>query len=243
MYNLKKLLKRVNKWAIENNMTFGINKCATIVVRPNTPKEQGRRDPTFYFGNKEIPKTNCLSRNKIEWKNLCKYQLKYGSSSDIPFLAKTAAFFNIKMPIVSGQRCSVINRYSSKVNKNANNDNTVRRASSANDHISVYAHDTERNRKKNKTFHERITPDCLNYCPCCGHGEQTFLHWILLCSALIQYRTTSLVFNELQIDKTEQRHLNEQLYSSSRFHVPHKNSKKLLLLIGAPDYVRVKHLT
>ncbi|OUM67183.1 hypothetical protein PIROE2DRAFT_5451 [Piromyces sp. E2] len=61
-----------------------------------------------------------------------------------------------------------------------------------------------------------LTPDFPNYCPCCGHGEQTFLHWILLCPALTQYRTTSLAFNELQIDKTEQRHLNEQLYSSSR---------------------------
>ncbi|OUM68236.1 hypothetical protein PIROE2DRAFT_4114 [Piromyces sp. E2] len=39
----------------------------------------------------------------------------------------------------------------------------------------------------------RITPDCPNYCPCCDHGEQTFLHWILLCPALTQYRTSSLV--------------------------------------------------
>ncbi|OUM63023.1 hypothetical protein PIROE2DRAFT_10548, partial [Piromyces sp. E2] len=34
------------------------------------------------------------NRNQIEWENLCKYQLKSGSLSDIPFLAKTAAFFN-----------------------------------------------------------------------------------------------------------------------------------------------------
>ncbi|OUM60033.1 hypothetical protein PIROE2DRAFT_14288 [Piromyces sp. E2] len=39
-----------------------------------------------------------------------------------------------------------------------------------------------------------VTPDCPNYCPCCGHGEQTFLYWILLCPALTQYRTTSLGF-------------------------------------------------
>ncbi|OUM58407.1 hypothetical protein PIROE2DRAFT_16316, partial [Piromyces sp. E2] len=58
------------------------------------------------------------NRNKIEWENLCKYQLKSGSLSNIPFLAKTAAFFN----------------------KSANADNTVRQASSAN------AHATERNR-------------------------------------------------------------------------------------------------
>ncbi|OUM65179.1 hypothetical protein PIROE2DRAFT_7905 [Piromyces sp. E2] len=69
MYNLKKLLKRVNKWAIENNMTFGINKCATMVVRPNKRKEQGRRDPTFYLGNKEIPKTNCYTYLGIPFDN------------------------------------------------------------------------------------------------------------------------------------------------------------------------------
>ncbi|OUM68406.1 hypothetical protein PIROE2DRAFT_3849 [Piromyces sp. E2] len=57
-----------------------------------------------------------------------------------------------------------------------------------------------------------VTPDCPSHCPCCDHGEQTFLHWILLCPTLIQYKTTSLAFNELQIDiRQEQRHLNEQL--------------------------------
>ncbi|OUM61882.1 hypothetical protein PIROE2DRAFT_11995 [Piromyces sp. E2] len=67
----------------------------------------------------------------------------------------------------------------------------------------------------------RVTPDCPSYCSCCGHGDQTLLHWILLCPALTQYRTTSLTFNELQIDKVEQRHLNEHLYSSSGSHVPY----------------------
>ncbi|OUM58884.1 hypothetical protein PIROE2DRAFT_15759 [Piromyces sp. E2] len=76
------------------------------------------------------------NRNQIEWENLCKYQLKSGNLSDIPFLAKTAAFFNKVMPIVSGQRWS-----------SANADNTVRQANSANEHISAYAHATERNRK------------------------------------------------------------------------------------------------
>ncbi|OUM70698.1 hypothetical protein PIROE2DRAFT_1254 [Piromyces sp. E2] len=74
------------------------------------------------------------NKNKTEWENLCNYQLKSGNLSDIPFLAKTAAFFNKIMPIVSGQRWLVINRYSTKVIKSAIN------------HISAYAHATERNR-------------------------------------------------------------------------------------------------
>ncbi|OUM68350.1 hypothetical protein PIROE2DRAFT_66936, partial [Piromyces sp. E2] len=51
------------------------------------------------------------------------------------------------MPIVSGQRWSVIRRYSTKVTKSANVGHTVRQTSSANDPISAYAHATERNRK------------------------------------------------------------------------------------------------
>ncbi|OUM58943.1 hypothetical protein PIROE2DRAFT_67712, partial [Piromyces sp. E2] len=76
------------------------------------------------------------NRNKTEWENRCKYQLKSSSLSNVPFLAKTAAFFNKVIPIVSGQRWSIINRYSIKVTKSTNADNTVRPASSANDHIS-----------------------------------------------------------------------------------------------------------
>ena len=112
----------------------------------------------------------------------------------------------------------------------------------------------------------RVTPDCPRFCPCCGHGEQSFQHWILECPTFSQHRTKSLgylddlyrlffnkynnlfvihltpaleirktihnyiftfllggtlAFNELQIDKAEQRHLNEQLYSSSGSHVPY----------------------
>ncbi|OUM64430.1 hypothetical protein PIROE2DRAFT_8819 [Piromyces sp. E2] len=160
--------------SIDNNMTFGIDKCVSMVVRPNTPLHQGRRDPTFYLGNKKILKITCYTylgipfdntsslkpvidsmknkvrkayyivgskdknsfvslytltkelnipplsakcaltqnhlggrrnnnKNKTEWENLCKHQLKSGSLSDIPFLAKTAAFFNTIIPIVSGQ--------------------------------------------------------------------------------------------------------------------------------------------
>ncbi|OUM62336.1 hypothetical protein PIROE2DRAFT_11386, partial [Piromyces sp. E2] len=37
----------------------------------------------------------------------------------------------------------------------------------------------------------KVTPD--SYCPCFDHREQTFLHWILLCPALTQYRTTSVL--------------------------------------------------
>jgi len=30
----KKILNKVHEWAIKNEMTFGINKCATLVVKP-----------------------------------------------------------------------------------------------------------------------------------------------------------------------------------------------------------------
>jgi len=46
---LKKMLKRVNEWAKFNMMNFGINKCATMVIRSDTPLFQNKRDPTFYL--------------------------------------------------------------------------------------------------------------------------------------------------------------------------------------------------
>jgi len=55
---LKKLLKRVNEWAIHNKMTFGINKCATMVVRPDSPQSRSKQDPTFYLAGQPIPKTS-----------------------------------------------------------------------------------------------------------------------------------------------------------------------------------------
>ncbi|OUM60240.1 hypothetical protein PIROE2DRAFT_14057 [Piromyces sp. E2] len=61
------------------------------------------------------------NRNQIEWGKICvNTKLKSGSLSDIPFLTKTAAFFNKVMPIIlflASQRWSVINRYSTKVTK------------------------------------------------------------------------------------------------------------------------------
>ena len=44
---LKKMLKKVIEWAKFNMMNFGINKSATIVIRPDTPHFQNKRDPTF----------------------------------------------------------------------------------------------------------------------------------------------------------------------------------------------------
>ena len=58
---LKKLLKKVNDWAKFNNMNFGINKCATMVVRPNIPLFQNKRDPTFYLAGQPLPTTDCYT--------------------------------------------------------------------------------------------------------------------------------------------------------------------------------------
>ena len=108
----------------------------------NNSKKISSKIYNFLLGGRRY-KNN---RNVNEWKNLCSYQLKSGNLSDIPFLAKTAAFFNSIMPIVSGQRWLKINSHSTTNTKSANADNTVRQARSASVHIREYAHATERNR-------------------------------------------------------------------------------------------------
>ena len=42
-------------------MEFGINKCATMVVRPDSPLYRYRRDPTFYLAGQQIPIKDCYT--------------------------------------------------------------------------------------------------------------------------------------------------------------------------------------
>ena len=57
--SLRKILNKVHEWAIKNEMTFGINKCATLVVKPLHFRNQDSYvDPTFYLGIHPIPKTS-----------------------------------------------------------------------------------------------------------------------------------------------------------------------------------------
>ena len=58
---LKKMLRKVNKWAMYNKMDFGINKCATMVVRPDSPLFKYKRDPTFFLAGQTIPITECYT--------------------------------------------------------------------------------------------------------------------------------------------------------------------------------------
>ena len=60
--NLQKMLSLVFQWANINEMSFGINRCATIVVKPiNFNKPPRYEDPTFYIGMYSIPKVTCYT--------------------------------------------------------------------------------------------------------------------------------------------------------------------------------------
>jgi len=55
---LKKILNKVHEWAIKNEMTFGINKCTTLVVKPiNFVKPINYEDPSFFIGSNKLSKT------------------------------------------------------------------------------------------------------------------------------------------------------------------------------------------
>ena len=66
--NLSKLLKKVSKWALNNHMSFGINKCATMVIRPkNDPGSSP--DPVFKLNSTVIPQTTCYTYLGIPFDN------------------------------------------------------------------------------------------------------------------------------------------------------------------------------
>ena len=57
--NLEKLLKKIHKWSDLNEMTFGIEKCATMVIKPmNFQSPPNYSVPTFYLGMNAIPKVS-----------------------------------------------------------------------------------------------------------------------------------------------------------------------------------------
>ena len=59
--NLRKLLKFASKWARNNEIQFGINKCASLVVRGEVSRFLYNSNPTFYLSSQELPKTNCYT--------------------------------------------------------------------------------------------------------------------------------------------------------------------------------------
>ena len=48
---LRNMLVQVSSWANINEMKFGINKCATMIIRPKNFDSNGSPDPTFYIDN------------------------------------------------------------------------------------------------------------------------------------------------------------------------------------------------
>jgi len=59
---MKSLLCHVFTWANRNEMTFGINKCATMVIKPlNFVQSRSYETPTFYLGMYSITKVSCYT--------------------------------------------------------------------------------------------------------------------------------------------------------------------------------------
>ena len=51
-----KILNKVHEWGIKNEMTFGINKYATLVAKPiNFVKSINHEDPSFFIGSNKLP--------------------------------------------------------------------------------------------------------------------------------------------------------------------------------------------
>jgi len=42
-------------------MNFGIKKCATMIIRPDSPLFMYKKDPTFYLAGQLIPISDCYT--------------------------------------------------------------------------------------------------------------------------------------------------------------------------------------
>ena len=50
-------------------MEFGINKCASLVVRGEVSRFLNRNDSTFYLSGQVLPKTNCYTYLGVPFSN------------------------------------------------------------------------------------------------------------------------------------------------------------------------------
>ena len=82
-----KILNKIHEWAIKNEMTFGINKFATLVVKPiNFVKPINYEDPSFFIGSNKLPKTEnytCLGIPFDESLSLKPIQSKLNSNLNV----------------------------------------------------------------------------------------------------------------------------------------------------------------
>jgi len=51
---LKKLLELASKWTRNNEIQFGINKCASLVVRGEVSRFHNNNNPIFYLSSQEL---------------------------------------------------------------------------------------------------------------------------------------------------------------------------------------------
>ncbi len=80
-----------------------------------------RRVYYFLLGGR----VNYHDLGSVEWRNLCKAQIKPSTFSDVPLMVRTAALLNKIMPVASGQMWSLFNRFPNILTKSVNADITV----------------------------------------------------------------------------------------------------------------------
>jgi hypothetical protein len=67
---LKKLLKFASKWARNDEMQFGINKCSSLLVQEEVSRFLNiSNNLTFYLSSKELPKRNCYTYLGVPFSN------------------------------------------------------------------------------------------------------------------------------------------------------------------------------
>jgi len=100
------IIVKIPRWGIKNEMTFGINKCATLVVKPmKFSPPRNYTDPTFYLGIHPLPKTNqytylgipfddslelspIIAKMNSKINLVVNYFSRFLSNKDVPFFLK-----------------------------------------------------------------------------------------------------------------------------------------------------------
>jgi len=132
---MKALLRYVFCWANKNEMSFGINKCATMVIKSlNFASYPGYEEPTFHLGMYSIPKASVyiyldiLFSNDLSFEPIITYmstKVRKSLFSFSSFLSNNKVPLTFKRSIIQSYIISKVLYFAPLLGSNKKNSNNV----------------------------------------------------------------------------------------------------------------------
>eukprot|EP00833_Pecoramyces_ruminatium_P010910 jgi/Orpsp1_1/1184942/evm.model.c7180000091668.1 len=226
---LRNILNKVHSWSIKNEMTFGINKCCTLVIKPkNFVKSPNYIDLSFFIGINKIPKMISICalaqlRCFRKWKNsLCIIESLVNNIPRLSHFSWTKECRSLEKKLNGKSDIEIKEFYwerdlfnTSKAKKAIIYKNNDFGFTEEIQKLTLQYPDYQRGFfwiSRIRCGNE-VSENCPNCCPCCGGSVPSFSQWINSCPCS-SWRARS-IYEKLKLENGEQRQLVDKIFQSS----------------------------